>query len=167
MSIITLTTDFGSGSPYVAAMKGVILSINPAATIVDITHDIPAQDVRQAAVVLEDVADYFPPDTIHVAVVDPGVGTQRSDCVCPYRIATISCPGQRAFKPAGCENASCKDVSHNGIAILAEKGLLDLSWTRHFGAGCCSVKLRPAARTVGAVAGKHNDLGLARRAHCT
>jgi S-adenosyl-L-methionine hydrolase (adenosine-forming) len=78
MSIITLTTDFGMGSPYVAAMKGVILSINPAATIVDITHDIPAQDVRQASVVLEDVADFFPPETIHVAVVDPGVGTQRA-----------------------------------------------------------------------------------------
>jgi hypothetical protein len=78
MSIITLTTDFSTGSPYVAAMKGVILSINPAVTIVDITHEIPAQDVRQAALVLEDVIDYFPPETIHVAVVDPGVGTQRA-----------------------------------------------------------------------------------------
>jgi S-adenosyl-L-methionine hydrolase (adenosine-forming) len=78
MSIITLTTDFGIGSPYIAAMKGVILSINPAATIVDITHEIPAQDVRQAALTLEDVTDYFPPETIHVAVVDPGVGTQRA-----------------------------------------------------------------------------------------
>jgi S-adenosyl-L-methionine hydrolase (adenosine-forming) len=77
MSIITLITDFGGGSPYVAAMKGVILSINPATAIVDITHDVPAQDVRYAALTLEDVADYFPADTIHVAVVDPGVGTQR------------------------------------------------------------------------------------------
>ena len=49
MSIITLTTDFGTGSPYVAAMKGVILSINPSAAIVDLTHEIPARDVRQAA----------------------------------------------------------------------------------------------------------------------
>jgi hypothetical protein len=77
MSIITLTTDFGTGSPYVAAMKGVIFTINPAATVVDLTHAIPAQDVRHAAVVLEEVADRFPPGTIHVAVVDPGVGTDR------------------------------------------------------------------------------------------
>ncbi len=78
MSIITLTTDFGTGSPYVAAMKGVILSINPAVTIVDLTHEIPAQDLHQAALVLEDIADCFPHETIHVAVIDPGVGTQRA-----------------------------------------------------------------------------------------
>ena len=78
MGIITLTTDFGTGSAYAAAMKGMILSINPAATIVDLTHEIPARDVRQAALALEDAAEYFPPETIHVAVVDPGVGTQRA-----------------------------------------------------------------------------------------
>ena len=78
MSIITLTSDFGSGSPYVAALKGVVLSINSAATVVDITHDVRPQDVRQGAVVLDDVCDRFPADTIHVAVVDPGVGTDRN-----------------------------------------------------------------------------------------
>ena len=78
MGIITLTTDFGAGSPYIAAMKGVIFSINPGVTIVDLTHEIHAQDVRQAALALEDTAEYFPPETIHVAVVDPGVGTQRA-----------------------------------------------------------------------------------------
>ncbi len=78
MGIITLTTDFGTGSPYVAAMKGVILSIDPGATIVDITHDIAAQDVREGAIVLADVAERFPAETIHVAVVDPGVGTDRA-----------------------------------------------------------------------------------------
>lgn len=77
MSIITLTTDFGTGSPYVAAMKGVILSIDPMATVVDITHDIRPQDIRHGAVVLADVTELFPDDTIHVAVVDPGVGTDR------------------------------------------------------------------------------------------
>ena len=74
---ITLTTDFGNGSPYVAAMKGVILSINPHATIVDITHGIAAHNVRQAALVVADATRWFPDQTIHVAVVDPGVGTQR------------------------------------------------------------------------------------------
>ncbi|MCR4411541.1 MAG: SAM-dependent chlorinase/fluorinase [Thermoguttaceae bacterium] len=77
MPILTLSTDFGVGSPYVAAMKGVVLSINPAATVVDITHAVPPQDVRYAAIVLDDVAERFPEGTIHVAVVDPGVGTER------------------------------------------------------------------------------------------
>lgn len=78
MSIITLTTDFGTGSPYVAALKGVILSINPAATIVDLTHAVPAQDIREGAMVLDDVADRFPEGTIHLVVIDPGVGTDRA-----------------------------------------------------------------------------------------
>jgi S-adenosylmethionine hydrolase len=78
MPIITLTTDFGNGSPYVATMKGVILSINPAVPIIDISHAVPAQDVAHAALVLEDTTPWFPDDTIHVAVVDPGVGTSRA-----------------------------------------------------------------------------------------
>jgi hypothetical protein len=78
MPIITLITDFGSGSPYVAAMKGVILSLNPAVTLVDITHDVPAQDIRYAAIVLDDVSDRFPGGTVHVAVIDPSVGTDRA-----------------------------------------------------------------------------------------
>ncbi|MGA2031881.1 MAG: SAM-dependent chlorinase/fluorinase [Thermoguttaceae bacterium] len=78
MSIITLTTDFGTGSPYAAAMKGVILSINPAVTIVDITHAVAPQDIRHGALVLEETTRWFPEDTIHVAVVDPGVGTSRA-----------------------------------------------------------------------------------------
>lgn len=76
-SIITLTTDFGTGSPYVAQVKGTILSLQAEAVLVDITHDIAPQDVRQAALVLEDVTPRFPLGSIHVAVVDPGVGTDR------------------------------------------------------------------------------------------
>lgn len=76
-SIITLTTDFGASSPYVAAMKGVILSVNPDARIVDVTHEIAPQDIRAGALVLEEVTRWFPSETIHVAVVDPGVGTAR------------------------------------------------------------------------------------------
>ena len=76
-AIITLTTDFGEGSRYVAAMKGVILSINPQVRLVDLSHSVPHQNVRQGAIVLAETAPYFPPDTIHVAVVDPGVGTAR------------------------------------------------------------------------------------------
>ncbi len=76
-SLITLLTDFGSGSPYVAQMKGVILSINAAAALVDVTHAIRPQDIEQASWVLADVAESFPPGSIHVAVVDPGVGSSR------------------------------------------------------------------------------------------
>jgi S-adenosylmethionine hydrolase len=75
--LITLTTDFGEGSPYVAAMKGVVLFINPAARLVDITHAIPPQDIRRGATVLAEVTTLFPAGTLHVAVVDPGVGTAR------------------------------------------------------------------------------------------
>lgn len=74
---ITLTTDFGEGSPYVAQMKAAAFSVNPDVILVDMTHSINPQDIRHGAVVLADVTDQFPPGTIHVAVVDPGVGTQR------------------------------------------------------------------------------------------
>ena len=76
--LITLTTDFGSGSHYVAAAKGVILALNPDVRIVDLTHDLPPQDLRQTAFVLVSALPYFPPETLHVVIVDPGVGSQRS-----------------------------------------------------------------------------------------
>ena len=75
--IITLTTDFGTQDHYVAAMKGVILGIAPEANIVDVTHDIPPQDVTAGALCLEAASETFPKGTIHVAVIDPGVGTDR------------------------------------------------------------------------------------------
>lgn len=76
-AIITLTTDFGTADPWVGIMKGVILSINPAATIVDITHEIPPQDVAAAARALRTFGDTFPPGAVHLVVVDPGVGSNR------------------------------------------------------------------------------------------
>jgi S-adenosylmethionine hydrolase len=75
--IITLTTDFGTTDPYAAMMKGVILSINTAAKIIDVTHQIRAGSVSQAAVVILETFPYFPAGTVHVAVVDPGVGSGR------------------------------------------------------------------------------------------
>lgn len=77
MPIITLLTDFGSQDYFVGAMKGVILSINPAASIVDITHEIPPHNIRAAAFNLLASHKDFPAGTIHVAVVDPGVGSDR------------------------------------------------------------------------------------------
>jgi len=75
--MITLTSDFGLKDPYVAEMKGVILTINPKATIVDITHEVEKFNIRLAAFMLASAAPYFPQGTVHLAVVDPGVGTQR------------------------------------------------------------------------------------------
>jgi S-adenosylmethionine hydrolase len=77
-SVITLTTDFGTGDAYVGSMKGVILSIHPFARIVDITHELPAHRILPAALLLRETCPRFPPGTIHVAVVDPGVGGRRT-----------------------------------------------------------------------------------------
>ena len=76
--IITLTTDFGNSSPYVAAMKGAVLSLNPSVTLVDLTHAVPPQNIRQAAIGLVTSTQTYPEGTIHIIVVDPGVGTDRS-----------------------------------------------------------------------------------------
>jgi len=75
--IITLTTDFGLKDPYAAEMKAVILSISPNARIVDITHEIEKFNIRMGAYTLAAACPYFPKGTIHVAVIDPGVGTKR------------------------------------------------------------------------------------------
>ncbi len=75
--IITLTTDYGTNDHLVGVMKGVILSINPEAMVVDITHGVLAHDILDGALTIGQAYNYFPPRTIHVVVVDPGVGTQR------------------------------------------------------------------------------------------
>ena len=75
--ILTLTSDFGNRDGYVAAMKGVILSIAPDVIIVDISHQITPQDVMEAAHVLSSAASCYPAGTVHLVVVDPGVGTDR------------------------------------------------------------------------------------------
>jgi hypothetical protein len=75
--IATLLTDFGTAEGYVAAMKGAILAVCPRAQLVDISHDVPAHDILAAAMVLAQAAPHFPAGTLHVTVVDPGVGTER------------------------------------------------------------------------------------------
>ena len=75
--IITLLTDFGTRDAYAASMKGVILSIAPDARIIDITHEVPPQDIVEGAWTLASAYRWFPAGTVHVAVVDPGVGSAR------------------------------------------------------------------------------------------
>ena len=76
-AIVTLTTDFGSADPFVGILKGVILGINPEAEVVDLCHDIRPYDIMEAAYVIAQAYRYFPPRTIHIVLVDPGVGTAR------------------------------------------------------------------------------------------
>lgn len=99
MRVITLTTDFGTQDQYVGAMKGVILSIAPDVHLVDITHEIPPQNVREAAYILASTAPYFPEKTIHVAVVDPGVGTERRPIAVRTRKAFYVAPDNGLLTP--------------------------------------------------------------------
>lgn len=92
MPVITLTTDFGEADHYIACMKGVILGLSPTAQIVDVTHTIARHDVVHGAFVLRQAFDCFPEDTIHVAVVDPGVGTTRRLIAVAYGSQTILAP---------------------------------------------------------------------------
>ena len=101
--IITLTTDYGLRDAYVASIKGVILSINPAALLVDITHEVPPQDLLHGAYVLGSACSHYPAGTIHLAVVDPGVGSAR-------KAIAVSAKGQRFVAP------------DNGILSLALPG---------------------------------------------
>ena len=116
-TIVTLTTDFGTSDAFVGVIKGVILGIAPDARIVDLTHEVPPQDVRAGAYLLRGAAPYFPPGTIHVAVVDPGVGTARR--------ALVVATGRAFFV-----------VPDNGLVSLVAsraevRGMWDVSRSRH------------------------------------
>ncbi|OMJ86373.1 hypothetical protein SteCoe_12095 [Stentor coeruleus] len=104
MSIITLTTDFGYDDWYVGAMKGVILSINLKVTLVDITHNCPSGDIMSGAFIIKN-SDYFPQNTIHIIVVDPGVGSSRIPLIAK--------------------------LSNNQIYVLPDNGLLTLLLQKH------------------------------------
>src|SRR4051795_11043793 len=95
--VITFTTDFGVQDHYVASMKGVILSVTPATPIVDITHDLPPFSIISAAYAISQAAPCFPPNTVHVAVVDPGVGTSRRPILVESRGQTFIGPDNGLF----------------------------------------------------------------------
>jgi len=99
MKILTFLSDFGNNSNYVSQMKGVALSITDA-KLVDITHEIPPHDIRQGAYVLQTSIQYFPKGTVHVAVVDPGVGTIRRGIVVTTRAQILIGPDNGLLIPA-------------------------------------------------------------------
>lgn len=128
--VITITTDFGHQGPFVGVMKGVILSRHPEAKIVDLTHEIVVHWPAEAGFWLARAFSYFPPGTVHVAVVDPGVGTSRD-------IVAVSAGGQVFLAPdngllapvvAGNRDASIVRV---GTAQMARLGIHHVSATFH------------------------------------
>jgi S-adenosylmethionine hydrolase len=117
MPIITLLSDFGLGK-YVAAMKGVILSINPRATLVDLDHDIPPQNVREGAFVLGSVVPYYP-SAIHLAVVDPGVGGSRKPLVIEAEKGILVGPDNGLLLPAAATlgEFTAYEISNEGYRL--------------------------------------------------
>jgi hypothetical protein len=97
--IITLTTDFGTKDPYVSSMKGVILSIAQEAIIIDITHEVEPFNVLQGAFILYRAARWFPTRTIHVAVIDPGVGSERRALAIKTKNCTLIGPDNGVLMP--------------------------------------------------------------------
>jgi S-adenosylmethionine hydrolase len=115
--IITLTTDFGLRDSYVAAMKAVLLREAPDARLIDVTHLVPRHDILCGSITLERAVDGFPPGTVHLAVVDPGVGTDRRILVCEINGQQVVCP---------------------------DNGLITWSWRLHNGGRAHELTWRPA-----------------------
>ena len=103
--IVTLTTDFGLHDAYVGIMKGVMLTIEPALQLVDLTHQIPPQSIRSAQFQLANSIPYFPPGTVHLAVVDPGVGGNRQ------AIALQAVPRQSTPNPAALDRLEANNAN--------------------------------------------------------
>lgn len=108
--IVTLTTDFGLSDSFVGVMKGVILNIAPQTTLVDISHDIPPQDIRKADLTISSIIPYYPKDTLHVIVVDPGVGSNR-------RILYVKSNEQQFLAP---DNGVLSSLDPENIDVIRE-----------------------------------------------
>jgi len=116
-AVITLTTDFGLQDAYVASMKGVILSINPEASLVDICHNIEPQNISQAAFVLSTAYRYFPRKSIHLVVVDPDVGGRRRAIILRTSTASFVAPDNGVLSYI---------IQQSLIEPVAEKGRLSI-----------------------------------------
>ena len=119
--IITITTDFGTSDPYVAEMKGVILQINPQATIVDISHEVEAQSVVQGAFVMGSAFPYFPLGTVNVAVIDPGVGTSRRALLLVTPQGRFVGPDNGVLTYAVRDTPEYRRTSRNGLFLDASE----------------------------------------------
>jgi S-adenosylmethionine hydrolase len=139
--IVTLTTDFGRADPWAGVMKGVILGICPSARLVDLTHEVPPHDVAAGQLALEAAVPYFPPGTVHLAVIDPGVGSAR-------RPLLVEAGGQRFVGPDNGLFTFALDAGGSAVALESPAlRLATLSRTFH-------------GRDVFAPAAAHAALGL-------
>jgi S-adenosyl-L-methionine hydrolase (adenosine-forming) len=126
--IITLTTDFGYDDAYVGAVKGAILSINPEANIIDISHSIRPQNIREAAFILGIAYRYFPKQTVHLAIVDPGVGSGRRGIILKTPSAIFVIPDNGILSYIvddlfSLESPSLTEASDELKEIVFKKGL--------------------------------------------
>lgn len=117
--IVTLTTDFGLADPYVGVLKGVIWSIYPQARIADLTHQILPQAILQGAFLLAEACPYFPPGTVHLAVVDPGVGTERAAIALETPWALFVAPDNGLLSCVW-ENLSAEERAASRLVELSE-----------------------------------------------
>ncbi|HWF90001.1 MAG TPA: SAM-dependent chlorinase/fluorinase, partial [Pyrinomonadaceae bacterium] len=127
LPVISLLTDFGTADYYVGAVKGAILSVNPSAVVVDITHEIPPQDVATGAFTLLAAYQTFPAGTIHMAVVDPGVGSTRRAIIVSANEQFFVGPDNGLFT-----YIYDREPSHRVIHVTAERFFRpDVSTTFH------------------------------------
>lgn len=127
--VLTLTTDFGLEDPFVGVMKGRILARFPGARLVDLTHAIPPQRPAEAGFWLARCFEYFPEGTVHVAVVDPGVGTDRAIVCVATRGHALIAPDNGLLAPVAARTAS--ETYELGAGVLAALGVRDVSATFH------------------------------------
>jgi S-adenosylmethionine hydrolase len=126
--IITLTTDFGYDDAYVGAVKGAILNVNPEANIIDVTHSIRPQNILDAAFVLSAAYHYFPKQTVHVAIVDPGVGSERLGIILKTRSAIFVAPDNGILSYIiddlfSVDGGSVAEQSHGLTEVVFKTGL--------------------------------------------
>ena len=126
-AIITLTTDFGLRDPCVAEMKAAILGVCPHAVIVDVTHEVDKFDIRMGAFILASAAPYFPSGAIHVAVVDPDVGTKRRPIIIQTKHGFLAGPNNGVLALAATEQS----IKHVYAITNHELMLPDVSYTFH------------------------------------
>lgn len=115
--LITILTDFGTTDAYVGIMKGVMLDINPEARLVDLSHAIPPQQIQAGAWLLRSAVPYFPPGTIHLVVVDPGVGSSRQPIVVETARGVLVGPDNGVLSPATTEmgRRTIRTITNDGL----------------------------------------------------
>jgi len=117
LGLITLLTDFGDRDAFVASMKGVILTINPHATLVDLSHHVPPHSIEDAAYLLRSCYQYFPKGTVHVAVVDPGVGSERRPLIAKNEHYFFLAPDNGLLTPIFAEHRDMevREIEHADV----------------------------------------------------